>query len=96
MCTGATTVRPVKPMTRSESLAEAQDALTDRMVTVAGVDPQQPLLDVGYGFGGTAAFLNERLGDISVTGLNIELRQLHSSRSESQRSGMGPLSNPRF
>ena len=51
MCPGATTVRPVKPMTRSESLAEAQDALTDRMVTVAGVDPQQPLLDVGYGFG---------------------------------------------
>ena len=59
-----------------QSLIEAQDALTERMVNVAGVDPQQPLLDVGCGFGGTVAYLNERLRGISVTGLNIELRQL--------------------
>ena len=36
-----------------QSLIEAQDALTERMVNVAGADPQQPLLDVGCGFGGT-------------------------------------------
>lgn len=59
-----------------QSLVEAQDALTERMVNVAGVDPQQPLLDVGCGFGGTVAYLNERLRGISVTGLNIDLRQL--------------------
>ena len=63
-----------------QSLIEAQNALTERMVNVAGVDPQHPLLDVGCGFGGTVAYLNERLGGISVTGLNIELRQLQRAR----------------
>ncbi|MGH8507310.1 MAG: class I SAM-dependent methyltransferase [Gammaproteobacteria bacterium] len=72
--------RPSEADDSIQSLIEAQDALTERMVNVVAVDRQQPLLDVGCGFGGTAAFLNERLRGINVTGLNIELRQLQRAR----------------
>lgn len=36
----------------------------------------QAILDVGCGFGGTLAHVNERYGDMHLTGLNVDKRQL--------------------
>jgi cyclopropane fatty-acyl-phospholipid synthase-like methyltransferase len=33
-------------------------------------------VDVGCGFGGTIASLNEHFSDLQLTGVNIDLRQL--------------------
>jgi ubiquinone/menaquinone biosynthesis C-methylase UbiE len=42
------------------------------------------LLDVGCGFGGTIASLNERFSPIELVGLNIDRRQLERARKEVQ------------
>jgi len=46
----------------------------------AGVHDGQSILDVGCGFGGTIASLNERLSGAELTGVNIDGRQLARAR----------------
>jgi len=59
-----------------EDFRQATDALTARLLMQAQPAPGQRILDVGCGFGGTVALLNEHYTDLDMTGLNIDPRQI--------------------
>jgi ubiquinone/menaquinone biosynthesis C-methylase UbiE len=63
-----------------EGYAVAAEELTRRMCEVAGVADGRSILDVGCGFGGTTAHLNEHLTGCELTGLNVDPRQLERAR----------------
>ncbi len=58
----------------------AAEAMTDRVCQAGRVADGLRILDVGCGFGGTVAFLNERLSGCQLVGLNIDERQLVRAR----------------
>ncbi len=60
--------------------AEAAEELTRLVYQAAKVSDGQRVLDVGCGFGGTIASLNEQFINMDLQGLNIELRQLHRAK----------------
>jgi ubiquinone/menaquinone biosynthesis C-methylase UbiE len=59
-----------------EDFRAASDALTRRLLRHARPAAGQRILDVGCGFGGTVAQLNEDYTDLDLTGLNIDARQI--------------------
>jgi cyclopropane fatty-acyl-phospholipid synthase-like methyltransferase len=63
-----------------EGLAAAQEALSERLICLAGVGNGQHILEIGCGLGGTLALLDERHTDLTLHGLNIDLRQLREVR----------------
>jgi cyclopropane fatty-acyl-phospholipid synthase-like methyltransferase len=63
-----------------EGLAAAQEALSERLLCLAGVGNGQHILEVGCGLGGTLALLDERHTDLTLHGLNIDPRQLREVR----------------
>lgn len=64
-----------------ESLAMAQEQLSQEVANAGQVRSGQRILDCGCGFGGTIAHLNDRLQDLDMVGLNIDPRQLEVARA---------------
>jgi ubiquinone/menaquinone biosynthesis C-methylase UbiE len=64
------------------SFAEAAENLTLQVCAAANIGHGQRILDVGCGFGGTVASLNERFDELSLHGLNIEARQLQRANQQ--------------
>jgi len=62
------------------SFVEATERMCRRVCDAAGAGDGQQILDVGCGIGGTLASLDERFGDLALTGLNIDPRQLEHAR----------------
>ncbi len=62
--------------------ARAAEQLTLELCRLADIAPGQRVLDVGCGFGGTVASLNERFSGLDLVGLNIEERQLDRARAQ--------------
>ena len=60
----------------------AAERLAQQVYAGARVQENDCLLDVGCGFGGTIASLNESFGALQLTGLNIDPRQLDRARQE--------------
>jgi SAM-dependent methyltransferase len=60
--------------------ANAQRRLAWQVVRAADVSDGSAVLDVGCGFGGTLADVNERYGGLDLVGLNIDPRQLERAR----------------
>lgn len=56
--------------------AQAAERLTLELTALAKIEPGQVVLDAGCGFGGTIASLNERFDNLSMNGLNIDMRQI--------------------
>ena len=54
----------------------AMERLCRHLISLAEVAPDQDILDVGCGFGGTLACLDEQFSPLRLTGLNIDQRQL--------------------
>jgi cyclopropane fatty-acyl-phospholipid synthase-like methyltransferase len=63
-----------------EDFAAASEKLCHRVTDAASIASGQRLLDVGCGFGGTLASLNERFENLDLTGVNIDPRQLDRAR----------------
>ncbi len=63
-----------------EDYARAAEKLCRLLTDAAGLVGGQRHLDVGCGFGGTIASLNERCHDMDFTGVNIDGRQLERAR----------------
>jgi ubiquinone/menaquinone biosynthesis C-methylase UbiE len=60
--------------------AQAAERMSQRVCAAAGVKDGQRILDVGCGWGGTIASLNDELSQVSLTGLNIDGRQIERAR----------------
>ena len=64
----------------ARDFAAATERLSRRICNAAGIKSDIRVLDVGCGFGGTIASLNERIAPLALTGLNIDERQLERAR----------------
>ncbi len=62
--------------------ARAEERMSERFLDAAGVRDGDRVLDAGCGFGGTIALANERYHRVSLTGLNIDPRQLAWAREK--------------
>ncbi|HUX82337.1 MAG TPA: methyltransferase domain-containing protein [Halothiobacillus sp.] len=60
--------------------ANAAEQLTKELCALAHIEENSTVLDVGCGFGGTVASLNETYQTLDLTGLNIDSRQLNRAR----------------
>jgi ubiquinone/menaquinone biosynthesis C-methylase UbiE len=66
----------------AEDYGRAAEQLTLELCRLAGIAEGERVLDVGCGFGGTIASLNERFARLKLTGLNIDVRQLERARQQ--------------
>jgi ubiquinone/menaquinone biosynthesis C-methylase UbiE len=73
---------PARSTNTAEDLASATEAMTLQLCRLAGISEGDHVLDVGCGFGGTLASLNERYGSVKLTGLNIDERQIARARQQ--------------
>lgn len=64
--------------------AAAAERLSEQVLEAAAITPGERVLDAGCGLGGTLALLNERCGDLTLTGLNIDSRQLAGAAARVQ------------
>jgi ubiquinone/menaquinone biosynthesis C-methylase UbiE len=71
---------PDNAVADDEDYGRAAEALTIELCNLAGIQDGERVLDVGCGFGGTVASLNERFRKLDLTGLNIDERQLVRAR----------------
>jgi ubiquinone/menaquinone biosynthesis C-methylase UbiE len=62
--------------------AIAADRMSQRVWRAAGATDGMRILDVGCGFGGTIATLDEALANVDLVGLNIDGRQLARARDQ--------------
>jgi ubiquinone/menaquinone biosynthesis C-methylase UbiE len=67
-----------------ESLAMAQEQLSQQVADAGQIQSGQRILDCGCGFGGTIANLNDRLQNLDMVGLNIDPRQLEVAQANFQ------------
>ena len=65
-----------------EDFSRASAALSRRVCNVANIDNGSHILEVGCGFGGTIAHLNDRFSNLQLVGLNIDDRQLAIARDK--------------
>jgi len=63
-----------------EDFRKAAEELSRRICNAAEITDNQKVLDVGCGFGGTIASINERLKNMELVGVNIDERQLARAR----------------
>lgn len=63
-----------------EDYAAAAERLCRLVCDAAGVRDGLRILDVGCGYGGTIASLNERFTDLTLVGVNIDAQQLDRAR----------------
>jgi MPBQ/MSBQ methyltransferase len=67
--------------------ASAQARLDEVMIELADIGAGQSVLDVGCGFGGTLARINERYEQMRLAGINIDNRQIDICRRIVSRPG---------
>lgn len=70
-----------------EAPALAQDQLTDRLATAAGIEPGARVYDIGCGMGGSSRRLAKRLG-CDVTGVTISPFQRRWAAAAAWREGL--------
>ncbi len=67
---------PALAQNTNDDYAQAAEQLTQELIGISRVSPGDRVLDVGCGFGGTLASVNERYQNMRLVGLNLEMRQL--------------------
>lgn len=66
----------------SDDFAGAAEKLSVKVCAAAQISNGQTILDVGCGFGGTVAYLNENFDDLNLLGLNLDDRQLQRAKDK--------------
>ena len=80
--------QPRQALNSAEDFRQAAERLTHEVYSAAQVMNGQSVLDVGCGFGGTIASLNEQFSQMNLVGLNIDARQLErASQQVTARDG---------
>jgi MPBQ/MSBQ methyltransferase len=69
------------------NFAGAQARLDQLMIDLAAIDAGQSVLDVGCGFGGTLARINDTFQRMRLAGVNIDERQIDICRKIVNRAG---------
>ena len=59
----------------------ATNALTEELFAMSNLADGQAILDAGCGFGGTISMLNERFERVTLTGVNIDPRQVERAEA---------------
>ncbi|MDA3876360.1 MAG: methyltransferase domain-containing protein [Halothiobacillus sp.] len=72
---------PSSATTEDSDYANAAEQMTKELCALAHIEENSNVLDVGCGFGGTVASLNETYKTLDLTGLNIDPRQLDRARA---------------
>lgn len=65
----------------ADDFAIAAEQLSREVYGAAAIANGQTIVDVGCGFGGTVASLNEHFSDLQLTGVNIDSRQLDRAKA---------------
>lgn len=78
---------PEKTTPSDDEFAQAAEHLSKLFFKLAAITDGQALLDVGCGFGGTIASLNETYKRMRLVGTNIDERQLERARQKIQAMG---------
>ncbi len=73
---------PSKADQSAEDYARAAEALSQQVYGAAQIENGQHILDVGCGFGGTVASLNENFTGLNLVGVNIDARQVERARQK--------------
>ncbi|WP_394751880.1 class I SAM-dependent methyltransferase [Crenothrix sp.] len=73
--------KPTHALPTSADFAQAAENLSEQVCLAGHVGNNLTVLDVGCGFGGTIAHINENHTGMTLTGLNIDERQLHRARA---------------
>ena len=68
--------RPQEAVLTGDDFADAVENLSKEICQAGFIENGQQVLDIGCGFGGTIAHLNENYTDMQLTGLNLDARQL--------------------
>jgi ubiquinone/menaquinone biosynthesis C-methylase UbiE len=76
--------QPQQATGAADDFAAAAEQLTAQLCRAANIQNGQRILDAGCGFGGTIAHLNENYRDMTLTGLNLDGRQLVRARQQVQ------------
>jgi cyclopropane fatty-acyl-phospholipid synthase-like methyltransferase len=58
----------------------AMDRLCQLLIELSDIQNGQNVLDVGCGFGGTLATINDQFSEMNLTGVNIDPRQIEQAR----------------
>lgn len=72
--------KPNQATLTQQDFISAQERLTEKLCQLANIQSGESVLDVGCGFGGTIAYLNEQYQHMKLTGLNIDAKQLERAR----------------
>ncbi len=73
---------PKQASLSSNDFAEAAEKLSVKVCAAAQISNGQTILDVGCGFGGTIAYLNENFDYLNLLGLNLDDRQLQRAKDK--------------
>lgn len=74
--------KPEEARRTTEDFSQAAETLCRMVCDAAGVGKDLRICDVGCGFGGTIASLNERFSSLELVGVNIDRRQLNRARKK--------------
>ena len=74
--------QPKQALNSLEDFSQAAEQLTREVYGSANITNGQSVLDVGCGFGGTIASLNEQFSSLGLKGLNIDQRQLERAKEK--------------
>ncbi|MDD5266818.1 MAG: methyltransferase domain-containing protein [Methylococcales bacterium] len=72
--------RPESAELSTADFEQAAENLSQQVCLAGNVDNGQNVLDVGCGFGGTVAYINDHFIDMKLVGLNLDERQLIRAR----------------
>jgi len=75
----------------TEEFGQAAEALSAQVCLAGNIQNGLKVLDVGCGFGGTIAHINERFVDMELVGLNLDERQLQRARDTVFPSGQNHI-----
>lgn len=65
-----------------EDFSRAMQRMNDELLSAAGIEDGQSILDCGCGFGGTLAAIRASRRDVKLVGVNIDPRQIRVARSQ--------------
>lgn len=72
--------QPKQAVLTTEDFAKASEELSRQVCLAGHIQNNQSVLDVGCGFGGTIAHINENYQGMSLVGVNLDERQLVRAR----------------